>query len=129
MARPRILIVEDEPDIAEAMGDRLSANGYEVQIVGSATACYDAVAANRPDLVLLDIQMPEISGMEALVQLKTADPDLPVLMVSASTVRVAAGEARAKGAEGFLLKPFEPQELLSWVADILARSRGQAGSP
>jgi CheY-like chemotaxis protein len=119
MPKRRILIVDDEPDIAEVMGDRLAANGYDVQIVASARACYAAIGERRPDLVLLDIQMPEISGMEALVELKASHPDLPVLMVSASTVQAAAAEARRKGAEGFLLKPYEPADLMRWVTNIL----------
>ena len=123
MPKHRILIVEDEPDIAEVMGDRLAANGYDVQIVASARACYAAIEERRPDLVLLDIQMPEISGMEALVELKARHPDLPVLMVSASTVQAAATEARNKGAEGFLLKPYEPADLMRWVTNILGPSR------
>ena len=86
---------------------------------GSARACYAAIGELRPDLVILDIQMPEISGMEALVELKTSHPDLPVLMVSASTVQAAATEARTKGAEGFLLKPYEPADLMRWVTSIL----------
>ena len=123
MPDKRILIVDDEPDIAEVMGDRLAANGFAVQIVGSARACYAAISERHPDLVLLDIQMPEISGMEALVELKANHPDLPVLMVSASTVQAAAIEAKDKGAEGFLLKPYEPEDLMRWVTEILGPIR------
>ena len=119
MSGKHILIVDDEPDIAEVMGDRLKANGFQVQTVESAQACYAAVSERPPDLVLMDIQMPEISGMEALVELKATHPEIPVLMVTASTVQAAAKEAEEKGAEGFLLKPYEPGELVSWVRNIL----------
>jgi two-component system response regulator FlrC len=87
--------------------------------VHNARACYAAVAEDAPDLILLDIQMPEISGMEALAELKTHHPRIPILMVSASTVQEAAREAKEKGAEDFLLKPFEPEELMQKVNTIL----------
>ncbi len=119
MQKQSILIVDDEPDIAEVIGDRLEANGFDVRIAGSARACCAAVSEAMPDLVLMDVQMPDVSGMEALVELKTSHPDLPVLMVSASTVQAAAKEAVDKGAEGYLLKPYEPEDLMRWVTDIL----------
>jgi len=119
MQQNSILIVDDEPDITEFLGDRLEANGYDVRIASSARACYAAVSEAVPDLILLDVQMPEVSGMEALVELKATHPDLPVLMVSASTAQAAAKEAVDKGAEGYLLKPFEPEEVMQWVTDIL----------
>lgn len=119
MQKNSILIVDDEPDIAEVMGDRLAANGYDVRIASSARACYQAVSEDIPGLILLDVQMPEVSGMEALAELKSAHPDLPILMVSASTAQTAAREAVDKGAEGYLLKPYEPEDLMRWVTDIL----------
>ena len=119
MSGKHILIVDDEPDIAEVMGDRLKANGFRVETVESARACYAAVAQSPPGLILMDIQMPEISGMEALAELKATHPEIPILMVTASTVQAAAKEAEEKGAEGFLLKPYEPGELVRWVREIL----------
>ncbi len=122
MAKEKILIVDDEADIAEVLGDRLAASGFDVRVVHNARACYAAVAEEAPDLILLDIQMPEISGMEALAELKIHYPKIPILMVSASTVREAAREAMEKGAEGFLLKPFEPEELMGKVNEILNKA-------
>ena len=119
MPRGKILIVDDEPDIAEVLGDRLEACGFEVRIVHRTRACYAAVAEEAPDLILMDIQMPEISGMEALEALKIHRPQIPVLMVSASTAPDVAVRAKEKGAEGFLLKPFEPEELMQRVNAIL----------
>ena len=119
MARGKILIVDDEPDIAEVLGDRLEAKGFEVRVVHSAHACYEAVAEATPGLIMMDIQMPGISGLEALVELKRRHPEVPVLMVSASTVRNAALEAVEKGAAGFLLKPFDPEDLMRKVGEIM----------
>lgn len=122
-----ILICDDEPDIAEVLSDRLEASGFDVRIVDCARACYAAVAEKAPDLVLMDIQMPEISGMEALVELKTHHPEIPVLMVSASTTREIAREAIVLGAAGFLLKPFEPTELMDRVTGILSDAAEHSG--
>ena len=119
MPKGKILIVDDEPDIVEVLGDRLEAWGFGVRAVSNARACYAAVTEEAPDLILLDIQMPEISGMEALVELKTHHPRIPVLMISASTARNAARESMAKGAAGFVLKPFEPEDLKQKIAEIL----------
>lgn len=124
MLKGKILIVDDEPDIAEVMGDRLEASGFDVRLVSSARACYTAVAEDPPDLILLDIQMPEISGMEALQELRTHHPQIPVVMVSASTLRDAAETAREKGAVDFLLKPYEPEELMEKVNGVLGSRKG-----
>ena len=119
MSRGKILIVDDEPDIVEVLGDRLGASGFDVRIALSARACYAAVAEDAPDLILLDIQMPEVGGMEALAELKANYPDIPVLMCSASTVQGAPQEALEAGAAGYVLKPFEPEDLMQKVNDVL----------
>ncbi|MBS14147.1 MAG: hypothetical protein CME19_21435 [Gemmatimonadetes bacterium] len=67
--------------IAGVLGDRLDAAGYDVQVVDCARACYAALADQESDLVLMEIQMPEISGTEALTTLKTHHQNLPILMV------------------------------------------------
>jgi DNA-binding NtrC family response regulator len=119
MEGKKILIVDDEPDIAEVLGDRLESMGFDVRIVHRARACYEAVAEDPPDLVLMDIQMPEISGIEALGELQIHHPTVPVLMVSASTTKEVAQDAINSGAAGFLLKPFEPTDLMDKVNRIL----------
>lgn len=118
----KILIVDDEPDIVEVLADRLEASGFDVRTVNHARACYAAVAKDAPDLILLDIQMPDIDGMQALGELKKHHPQVPVLMISASTVRDASRQAVQNGAEGFVLKPFEPQELMQKINEILNQS-------
>lgn len=78
---------------------------------------------DAPGLILLDIQMPEVSGMEALMALKSHHPEIPVMMVSASTARSVAQESVEKGAAGFLLKPFEPEELRRKVEEVLGQGK------
>ena len=119
MSKGKILIVDDEADIAEVLGDRLEAWGFQVRIVGSARGCYAAVEEETPDLILMDIQMPEINGIEALVALKARHPVIPVLMITASTVQKAVQESLDRGAAGFLLKPFDPEDLRRKVNEVL----------
>ena len=119
MPQSKILIIDDEPDIVEVLEDRLIAAGFDVRSVLCARDGYAAVAEDAPDLILMDIQMPEISGMEALVELQKTNPEIPVLMISASTVKNVAGTAKEKGAVDFLLKPFDPDTLMEKVNEIL----------
>ena len=119
MPKAKILIVDDEPDIVEVLEDRLLAAGFDVRSVLNARDGYAAVAEDPPNLILLDIQMPEISGMEALEQLKKTNPEIPVLMISASTVKNVALTAKEQGAADFLLKPFDPDTLMQKVNEIL----------
>lgn len=123
MSQGKILIVDDEADIAEVIGDRLETWGFQARIVGSARACYAAVEEDAPDLILLDIQMPEINGIEALKALRARHPEIPVLMITASTGEKAAQDSGQHGAAGFLLKPFEPEELKQKVFQLLKRER------
>ena len=114
-----ILIVDDEPDIAEVLGDRLEASGYDIRVRDSARGCYDAVEEAVPDLVLMDIQMPGESGLEALEKLKVSHPDLPVVICSASPSQDIQDDALSRGARAFLLKPYEPAALMQAVTSIL----------
>lgn len=114
-----ILIVDDEPDIAEVLGDRLEASGYDVRVMESARGCYDAVEEAVPDLVLMDIQMPGESGLEALAKLQISHPELPVVICSASPSKEVQDDAISQGAKAFLLKPYEPDDLLNTVTSIL----------
>ena len=114
-----ILIVDDEPDIAEVLGDRLQDAGYDIRIAENAQRCYEAVAESIPDLILMDIQMPGESGLEALEKLKVSHPDLPIVICSASPSKEIQDDALSHGARAFLLKPYEPAALMSTVTSIL----------
>ena len=127
----RILIVEDEPSIQRLIGYALQTKGYEVFIAGDGQQGLDAARAESPDLILLDMVMPEMGGMEVLEVLKS-DPlleHIPVLVVTASAQKGDAEQAIEMGAAGYLIKPFHVpilyervEELLSGVADEEQRS-------
>ncbi len=122
MSSGRILIVDDDPDIAGAMGDRLDAAGYEVRMAPGAPDCFEAVRAFEPDLVVLDALMPGVPGLEVLARLRRTRPDLPVLVTSAAVRTGTEAEVRGLGAAGFLPKPYEGRELLSRVEEALTRA-------
>ncbi|MDP8221717.1 MAG: sigma-54 dependent transcriptional regulator [Candidatus Lernaella stagnicola] len=110
----RILIVDDEPDIRETLGGILEDEGYEVKTVGSGEEALRAIAAERPDLVMLDIWMPGIDGMETLARIKKRDPELQVIMISGHGSVETAVKAIKMGAYDFIEKPLSlPQTILA----------------
>jgi DNA-binding NtrC family response regulator len=105
--RGRVLVVDDDEAILTALGDALEALGWEVSTATTAAAALDAFAAGEPDAVLLDVMLPDKSGLEVLEQIKTAGEATPVVMMSGGgTIDVAVRAMRA-GAEHFLQKPFD----------------------
>jgi len=119
-APPTILVVDDAPQNVRLLEAVLSANGYTVTAASSGAAALEKVRAELPDLVLLDIQMPELDGYEVCRRLR-ADPRtefLPVVMITSSDseVRVNALEV---GADDFVTKPFDQQELLVRVRSLV----------
>jgi len=115
---PRILVVEDDPDIASLIERNLTHVGYSVQTVGTGKAALDMVKRERPDLVTLDIYLPDIDGQEVLTTLKS-DPEtahIPVIVVSV----VSDGkESLEAGAIDFLSKPLEASRLIDAVSRVL----------
>jgi len=119
-ATPKILVVDDVPQNVRLLDAVLSSNGYGVTAAASGKEALEKVTAELPDLVLLDIQMPELDGYEVCRRLR-ADPAtafLPVVMITSSDseVRVNALEA---GADDFVMKPFDQQELLVRVRSLV----------
>lgn len=119
MPQPKILIADDEEDILEIIADRLEFYGFDVRTAKDGIQCLEEIGRDVPDLVLLDIRMPEMDGLEVLARLHEEHPDLPVLMVSASSDRNVAERSLSKGAFDYLLKPFEPEELKEKVLRAL----------
>lgn len=117
----RILVVEDEDNIAIALEFLLSREGHRHSRLAQGNAALDQIRAQRPDLVLLDVMLPDISGYE-IVEVIRADPTLDDVRVLLMTARGSVVERRkglALGADGFIAKPFELAELRAEVARLL----------
>jgi len=122
-----VLIVEDDDDIAQVLQRSLRLEGYETRIAGDGEAALGAAADFVPDLVVLDLGLPKLDGMDVARRLRAAD-DVPILMLTARDAlesRVAGLDA---GADDYLVKPFERQELLARLRALLRRRppRGSA---
>ncbi len=114
----KILVIDDEIDVGELLSDFLRLQGYDVSAASRAVEGLASVEKEKPDLVLLDIMMPEIDGLECLRRIRKASPDTLVIMVSGIKDEKVAKEAIWRGAYDYLAKPFD----LSFLKDnLLAR--------
>jgi len=120
----RIVVADDDTDIRELVALKLTAMGHEVSAVGDGQAALDACRARLPDLVLLDVMMPGVSGLEAVRAIR-ADPDLrdlPVILLTARALESDVSSGFDSGADDYVTKPFSPRELASRVEALLARN-------
>lgn len=125
MNEPSILIVEDEPSIAEVVSLYLRRAGYLVQVAKDGQAALDAMERQIPDLLVLDIMLPKVDGF-ALTRWLRDQSDVPIIMLTArrdESDRIAGLEM---GADDYVVKPFSPQELVSRVRAVLRRTRGHS---
>ena len=119
----KILIAEDEPDIRELVTFMLRFAGYQVVAASNGEDAVLTASRELPDLVLLDVRMPRMTGYDAC-RLMRANPDLrnvPVVFLSAKGQEAEIRSGMEAGAEEYLLKPFSPMELTNRVRSILAR--------
>ena len=117
---PRVLVVEDDEEIAQVLQRSLRLEGYEVRVAGDGETALDQSAAFNPDLVILDLGLPKLDGMEVARRLRSAD-DVPILMLTARDALESRVEGLDAGADDYLVKPFERQELLARLRALLRR--------
>jgi DNA-binding response OmpR family regulator len=124
---PRVLVVEDDEDIALALQRSLRLEGYDVRISRDGEAALDDVRQFLPDLVLLDLGLPKVDGIAVAQQIRS-DGDVPILMLTARDAVESRVEGLDSGADDYLVKPFERQELLARMRALLRRRppRGEA---
>jgi DNA-binding response OmpR family regulator len=120
MSASKVLVVEDEEAIAEAVRARLASEGYDVTIVGDGPRAIDAVRRDRPALVVLDLMLPGMDGLEVCREIQK-DQWIPVLMLTARTEEADKVAGLAVGADDYLTKPFSMRELVARVRAILRR--------
>ena len=117
----RILVVEDQEDLRGVLRTLLTGSGYEMIEAADGQAGVAKARAERPDLVLMDIQMPVLDGYEATRQIK-ADPSLkatPIIAVSSFAMKGDEEKARASGCDEYVTKPYSPMQLLKAVRRLL----------
>ena len=119
----KILIVDDEPDTILILQDRLEMDGYEVVTATDGCNALELIDQDLPDLVLLDIQMPRLDGIETLTHLHEKYPGILVLMLTAHGTIQRAVEATKQGAYDFLEKPFQPEHITQKVDQALEHQR------
>ena len=123
MANDQILIADDEEAIREVISTLLEAQGYQCLAVGSGRQAIETLSNHPVDLVLSDMVMPEMDGLQLLSWLRTHDRDIPVIMVTAMHDVSTALEAMRRGAYDYILKPFERDQLLMGVRRALEHRR------
>jgi two-component system cell cycle response regulator DivK len=129
--RARVLVVDDNPSNTKLLAFVLKNGGYEVETAGSAEAGATLLGAFRPQLILMDLQMPGVSGLDWARQLK-ADPAtraIPIVAVTAYAMKGDADRARAAGCDGYLTKPVNTRTLLDDIARHLPVEAPDAADP
>src|SRR6202163_1159722 len=126
MSMGHILVVDDEPQIRRVMRTTLVAQGYEVSDARSGDDALDLIRAEKYDLVLLDVNMPGISGIQTCREIRLGS-DLPIIMVTVRGAERDKVQALDAGADGYLTKPFSVSELLARIRAVLRRTSFPAG--
>jgi DNA-binding response OmpR family regulator len=120
----KILIVEDEPDMALGLKDNFEFEGYEVHVAGDGALGLERARALKPDLVVLDIMLPKMSGLEVCKTLRSEGFEKPIVMLTARGQEIDKVVGLELGADDYVTKPFSIRELLARVRAILRRAEG-----
>lgn len=114
----KVLVVDDEEDIREVIQDRLEAYGFTVITAGTGLEALKKLSMEKVDGIFLDVKMPELGGIETLEEIRKRDRKTPIIIITSSSTREAAIEAIAKGADEYVLKPFEWEELKGKIEKV-----------
>lgn len=123
MPKTNILVVEDEGDIRELIRYNLAKEGFEVSLAETGERALTQLKNGRPDLILLDLMLPEVSGMEVCRRIRQSDEqrDIPIVMVTARGEEVDIIAGLESGADDYITKPFSPKVLLARIRAVLRR--------
>lgn len=127
-APPRVLVVEDERDIAALVSYHLTREGYRVRTAEGGTEALDVVSSDRPDLVLLDLMLPGFSGYDVLAELRRRPElaEVPIIVLTARRDEADRVRGLELGADDYVTKPFSPRELVLRVGAVLRRAQSPA---
>lgn len=121
-AMPLVLVVEDEPQIAEILEGYLRSSGYRTERARDGESALDLYRAAHPDLILLDVMLPEVSGLEVLKTVRS-EGTTPIIMLTARTEEIDKLLALELGADDYVTKPFRPREVMARVKAVLRRTQ------
>ena len=125
--KPHVLVVDDEEHITELVAMGLDLNGFEVERAATGRAALDAIARRRPDLIVLDVMLPDLDGFEVARRLRQAEgagTRVPVIFLSARDTTSDKVEGLRLGSDDYVTKPFSIEELIERVKAVLRRSSG-----
>ena len=125
----RILVVEDDQEIAQVLQRSLRMEGYDVKLTDDGAQALDDTQAFLPDLIVLDLGLPGMDGIEVARQLRRDEDDTPILMLTARDALDSRVEGLDVGADDYLVKPFERQELLARMRALLRRRPPRGSAP
>jgi two-component system alkaline phosphatase synthesis response regulator PhoP len=127
VAQKKILVVDDEKDIVELIAYNLRQEGFVVSMAYDGQAAWEAVKTEKPDLAVLDLMLPGISGLDVckLIRRHTETENLPVIMLTAKSDQVDKILGLELGADDYMTKPFSVRELLARIRAVLRRSEGR----
>jgi two-component system response regulator ResD len=120
MAHETILVVDDEPAVVQVIGERLEREGFQVRAAGDGESALAALQ-DPTDLILLDLMLPDLDGFELLRRLRQSGCELPVIILTARDDAVDIVVGLELGAEDYVVKPFDPRELVARVRSVLRR--------
>ncbi len=121
----KILVVDDEPDIVQVVSFRLRNAGYDVVTALSGRKGLDLVESERPDLILLDLRLPDIEGYDICEKLKNDEKykSIPVVLLTASIISGSVKKLESSGADDCILKPFDYEDLLEIVGKLIKKAK------
>src|SRR3954467_14973654 len=122
----RILVVDDDRAVRESLRRSLEFNGYQVQLASDGAQALEAIIADRPDAMVLDVMMPRLDGLEVARRLRSTGDDLPVLVPAARAAVPDRVSGRDAGADDYRPKPFALEELLARLRALLRRASPEA---
>lgn len=117
-----ILVIEDEPSVAIALRDSLESEGHSVQVVSDGSAGFQTASSESFDLILLDLMLPKMSGLEICQRLRANEIETPIIMLTARGASSDAAFGLKLGADDYIPKPFDVGELLARIEAVLRRS-------
>ncbi len=129
MSGERILVVEDDPNILRGLDLNLAMEGYKVRTAADGEEGLRIARTERPDLLIVDVMLPKLGGLELIRELRREDPGMPILILSAKGQEADKVAGLALGADDYVVKPFGLKELLARIGAALRRPRasGQSG--